>query len=105
VLRPIAWCCLVTGKLDLARSYFNRLPEISLTPNDLINAGHTEMCSGKKVKAMELYQKAISNYNISMQSFTDTMIFDTPHLLALGVNRIDIQLIIDFIALKFAPEI
>jgi tetratricopeptide (TPR) repeat protein len=105
VLRPIAWCCLVTGKLDLARSYFNRLPEISLTPNDLINAGHTEMCSGNKAKAMELYQKAISNYNISMQSFSDTMIFDTPHLLALGVNRIDIQLIIDFISLKFTPEI
>jgi hypothetical protein len=50
VLRPIAWCYLVTGRYTEAEKYFERLAGTGLTPYDRINMGHLALCQGSTRK-------------------------------------------------------
>lgn len=97
MLRPIAWCCFVLGKLDLAANYLNLILSGDFVANDLINAGHVELCQGNKPKAMENYISALSKGGISLNQFTETLEFDKQYLIANGVDHTDIQLITDYI--------
>jgi len=100
ILRPIAWCCFVLGKLDLAHNYFQLILADEPTANDLINSGHVELCSGNKPKAMEYYIAAISSGGINLQQFTETLDFDKRYLLANGVDPTEIQLITDYLRFR-----
>jgi tetratricopeptide (TPR) repeat protein len=100
VLRPIAWCCFVLGKLDLANDYLQLIMEESSTANDLINAGHVELCTGNKPKAMEYYLAAISSGGLSLLQFTETLDFDKHYLVANGVDPTEIQLITDYLRFR-----
>jgi len=100
VLRPIAWCCFVLGKLDLALNYLKTIIAEETVTNDLINAGHVELCIGNKPKAMEYYLAAISTGNISLSQFSETLEFDKSHLITNGVDPTEIQLIADFIRFR-----
>jgi len=100
ILRPIAWCCFVLGKLDLAHNYFQLILADEPTANDLINSGHVELCSGNKPKAMEYYIAAISSGGINLQQFTETLDFDKHYLLANGVDPTEIQLITDYLRFR-----
>ncbi len=100
ILRPIAWCCFVLGKLDLAHNYIQLILAEKPTANDMINAGHIELCFGNKHKAMEHYISAISSGEISLQQFTETLDFDKHYLMANGVDSIEIQLITDYLRFR-----
>lgn len=100
ILRPIAWCCFVLGKLDLAQNYFQRILEQEHTANDLINAGHVELCSGNKLKAMERYIAAISSGTISLAQFVETLDFDKKYLVGNGIDPTEIQLITDYLRFR-----
>lgn len=100
VLRPIAWCCFVLGKLDLAKNYFQLIAGEGLTANDLINAGHIELCLGNKPKAMENYMAALRSGEINLRQFTETLDFDKHFLVANGVDATEIQLISDYLRFK-----
>jgi len=97
VLRPIAWCCFVLGKLDIARNYLQRIEAEGATASDLVNAGHIELCTGNKPRAMEFYLSAIASGIFSLAQFTETLEFDKNHLIANGVDPAEIQLITDYI--------
>jgi len=75
ILRPIAWCCFVLGKIDLSLNYLLLIMAESATANDLVNAGHAELCIGNKPKAMEYYLSAFSA-GITLKQFTETLDFD-----------------------------
>jgi len=100
ILRPIAWCCFVLGKLDLAHNYFQLIFADIPTSNDLINAGHVELCAGNKPKAMEYYLASISAGGMSLQQFTETLDFDNHYLVANGVDPTEIQLITDYLRFR-----
>ncbi len=100
VLRPIAWCCFVLGKFDLASSYMQIILAENSNSNDLINAGHIEMCLGNKPKAMEYYLAAVATGAISLLEFNETLEFDEKHLLANGIDLSEIQLITDYIRFR-----
>lgn len=96
VLRPIAWCCFVLGKLDMALNYLQLIVAEGATPIDLVNAGHVELCRGNKPEAMDYYLKAVSSGTFSFKQFTETLQFDKAHLISNGVDSAEIQLITDF---------
>lgn len=100
VLRPIAWCCFVLGKLDLALTYFQLILDEEPTANDLINAGHIELCMGNKPKAMERYIAAIASGGTNLLQFSETLDFDKRYLIANGVDSTDIQLITDYLRFR-----
>jgi tetratricopeptide (TPR) repeat protein len=100
VLRPIAWCCFVLGKLDLALTYCQLILDEDHTANDLINAGHIELCLGNKPKAMERYIAAIASGGTNLLQFTETLDFDKRYLIANGVDPTDIQLITDYLRFR-----
>jgi tetratricopeptide (TPR) repeat protein len=100
VLRPIAWCCFVLVKLDLALTYCQLILNEDPTSNDLINAGHVELCLGNKPKAMERYISAIASGGINLLQFTETLDFDKRYLIANGVDPTDIQLITDYLRFR-----
>jgi len=100
VLRPIAWCCFVLGKLDLAASYMKMILAENPGTNDLINAGHIELCLGNKPKAMEYYLASVSPNLKNLEQFSETLEFDKKHLLTNGVESSEIQLIIDYIRFR-----
>lgn len=100
VLRPIAWCCFVLGKLDLAHNYFQFIIAEGPTANDLINAGHVELCLGNKPKAMESYMAALTSGGISLAQFAETLDYDKHYLNANGIDPSEIQLITDYIRFR-----
>jgi len=100
VLRPIAWCCFVLGKLEMARNYMNTILKNDPNAQDFINAGHVEFCLFNKTKAMEYYQKAINEYDTSFARFNEILASDQEFLLANGVNPEEIPMISDYIRYK-----
>jgi len=100
VLRPIAWCCFVLNKPDLALTYCQLILDEDPTATDLINAGHVELCMGNKPKAMERYLAAIASGEINLIQFTETLDFDKRYLIANGVDPTDIQLITDYLRFR-----
>jgi tetratricopeptide (TPR) repeat protein len=100
VLRPIAWCCFVLGKLDLALNYMMLVIAEGATADDLINAGHIELCMGTKPKAMEYYIASIATGGLSLQKFSESLDFDKNYLISNGVDPAEIHLITDFIRFR-----
>ena len=100
ILRPIAWCCFVLGKLDLAHNYLQLVLAELPTANDMINAGHIELCAGNKPKAMEYYIAAVSTAGINLLQFAETLDFDKHYLVANGVDPTEIQLITDYLRFR-----
>ena len=100
VLRPISWCCFVLGKLDLALDYLQLILAEDFTGNDLINAGHVQLCLGNKPKAMEHYMAAVMSGGISLNQFSETLDFDKHYLVANGIDPTEIQLITDYIRFR-----
>jgi len=100
VLRPIAWCCFVLRKLDLAHNYLQLILAEGATANDLVNAGHVELCLGNKPKAMEHYIAAVTSGGIGITQFAETLDFDKHYLIANDIDPTEIQLITDYIRFR-----
>jgi len=97
VLRPIAWCCFVLNKPDMAKSYMNTILQSEPTAHDYINAGHIEYCHHNKTKAMDYYRKALSDQLMTFERFNEILDFDKEYLLGNGVNPEEIPMIIDYL--------
>jgi len=97
VLRPIAWCSFVSGKLEIARNYLQTILESEPTANDYINAGHVEYCLAFKQKAMEYYMQALRQPGMSVARFAKVIQNDTPVLEANGVKSEELPLLVDYI--------
>ena len=97
VLRPIAWCCFVLSKLDMARNYMETILQSEPTAHDYINAGHIEYCQYNKTKAMDYYRKAMSHKEMTFERFNEILGFDREYLLANGANPEEIPMISDYL--------
>jgi len=97
VLRPIAWCCFVLNKLDIAKNYIDNILQSEPTAHDFINAGHIEYCQHNKTRAMEYYRKALSDKEMTFERFNEILGSDRDFLLANGVNPEEIPMISDYL--------
>ncbi len=104
VLRPIAWCYLVTGRYDEAERYFKRLAEGELSPYDLMNMGHLELCRGRSSRAAEHYIASIAEGGMSSETFLAAFNDDTEMLTANGVNPDDLPILLDWVLLNAEKE-
>lgn len=97
-MRPIAWCSFVSGKFETSEKYYKKLLENKPTAYDFINFGHVLFCKGEKIKAVDMYMKAI---NIAgLKPVEDSITEDKDHLIKHGSENTDIDLLIDYIKSK-----
>lgn len=102
VIRPIAWCLFVSGKLDEARHYYERLIEGEPNKYDFMNLGHVLLCMNLKQEAINSYLHSLKQKDNSMQQFMAGFDDDRQHLIRNGVNREDLPLLVDYI--KYTSE-
>lgn len=98
VMRPLAWCSFIVKKIDTAESYFQKLIEAKPTPYDFINYGHLLYAKNKKLKAADMYVKAIRLSDI--KTVEDTIREDIKVLLKYHANEKEIDLLIDYVKTK-----
>lgn len=60
-LQALAWCSLVTGKLEQAMKYYKKILDKSPTTSDYYNAGHAAWLSGDVVSALEYYHASLKS--------------------------------------------
>jgi tetratricopeptide (TPR) repeat protein len=97
ILRPIAYCQFVLGKLAASEESYQKILSGSETPKpfDLMNAGHVKLCLNKRVEAFMLYKRSQSDLFFATNSFQSAFEEDTPFLLKNGINKEDLPLLID----------
>ncbi len=97
IRRPLAWCSFLLGKFDVAETYLIRLLENE--PNnkyDLMNLGHIYWCEGHPEKAVKCYSDSLKQWK-SVKSFLTSFDEDRRHLVKLGIDPLDIDLMLDYV--------
>ena len=93
--RPIAWFSLLTGKYDQARNYYSKILSKNPDYQDYINSGHTEWVLQNIKGAMDFYKKSIAAANNNFDTFKTSFTNDIPELIAAGIERNEISLLLD----------
>ncbi len=97
VRRPLAWCSFLTGKLDAAKKYFEKIINAGPNKNDLLNLGHVLWSSGDKKGAIANYKNAYSMSGKDSKWFERVMFEDAHHLEKNGIEKLDIFLMVDYV--------
>jgi len=97
IVRPLAWCCMQVGKLSDAHKYLLKINEKTRNPYDWLNLGHIEWGMGDKQKAVSYYGIAVNNAEKGMEWFINEMYTDSDMLTDLGVSKLDIRLMVDYL--------
>ncbi len=100
--RPLAWCYLNTGKLEDSETFYLQIEENNPTYNDYFNMGHLFWAKGSINKAIEYYQKSISQSVDGFNHFLASYEEDKKLLLNLGIAPLDIELIPDVLRNQLA---
>lgn len=67
-LRAIVWCTLLSGDIQRARTYSDRvLGREEPTPTDLLNAGHIELIDGHPDRAASFYARSLALRDFDVQ--------------------------------------
>jgi len=93
--RPIAWCSFLVGKYDQARNYYSKIISHNPEYHDYINAGHTEWVLQNIASALDFYKKSIQTAGQNFETFHTTFTSDIPELLAAGITRNEMDLLLD----------
>ncbi|MFO8067590.1 MAG: hypothetical protein R6U11_08420 [Bacteroidales bacterium] len=100
IRRPLAWCSFLLGKFDVAETYLKRLLENE--PNnkyDLMNLGHVCWCKGETREAVNNYSKSLTNWK-SVKDFLISFNEDRKHLVNLGIEPFEIDLMLDYVRIE-----
>jgi tetratricopeptide (TPR) repeat protein len=95
VWRPIAWCSFITGKLEQAAKYYQKIDESERNHHDWINLGHVTWCFKDRKNALIYYKKALETMNYDINSFLRILKEDAPFLVENGINRNEIPIFLD----------
>ncbi|MCK3685285.1 tetratricopeptide repeat protein [Maribellus sp. YY47] len=95
VWRPIGWCSFVVGKKEQAGKYFQMLVDDEPNKHDLMNMGHVQWSMGNRKQALDFYKRSIDRSDFTEQEFFEVFEEDLHHLLAQGVNRDDVPIMLD----------
>jgi tetratricopeptide (TPR) repeat protein len=97
VLRPIAWCSFVLGKLENAKKYYERLIEDQANKYDFMNMGHVEWCLGDRQAAIKNYKLSVNRGDNNFKSFQQGFEEDRQYLISNGIDAKDIPLMLDYL--------
>ena len=102
--RPIAWCSFLAGKYDQARNYYNKISSSNPDSQDYMNAGHTEWVLQNVKGALELYKKSLLSEKADYEKFKTEFQNDIPELIAAGVEKEEIPLMLDNVRYSIDSE-
>jgi tetratricopeptide (TPR) repeat protein len=97
VLRPIAWCSFVLGKLENAKKYYERLIENDANKYDYMNMGHVEWCLGNQKAAIKHYKLSVTRGDNNFKSFQLGFEEDKQYLIKNGLEEKEIPLMLDYL--------
>lgn len=95
VWKPIGWCSFVTGKLEQAEKYFQKLIDNEPNKHDLMNMGHVQWSMGRRLEAIEFYKQSITQTEFTETEFFEVFEEDFHHLVAQGINSEDVPIMLD----------
>ncbi len=95
VWRPIGWCSFLTGKVEQAEKYFNKLLNDNPTKYDLMNMGHVQWALNNRKQALYFYKQSIGKTGFSEVEFINVFDEDLHHLLNQGINNDDVPIMLD----------
>ena len=100
IRRPLAWCSFLLGKFDTAEKYLLMLLENEPENKyDLMNVGHVYWCINEPHKALNYYILSLKQWK-SFLNFEKSFNEDRKHLIKLGVNPSDIDLMLDYVRIE-----
>lgn len=103
--RMIAWCLLMTNKLDKAISTYEDICTEGASANDWMNLGHCLLASGKMKEAVNAYtsgMKATINDKGNAEDFDKGMEADAEILSRFNIGKEELRMILD--AIRFSCE-
>jgi len=95
VWRAISWCSFVSGNLQQAEYYVNKLLANEPTVQDYLNAGHIAWCQRKLNGAIEFYRKCLGLKQNNRELFVEILLEDKAYLVANGIDADEIPLMLD----------
>jgi tetratricopeptide (TPR) repeat protein len=95
VWRAITWCAFVSGNIQQAEYYANKLIETSATAHDYLNAGHIAWCSKQPKTALEFYRKSLDLQQNNWVLFLESFLKDKIYLVSNVVDADEIPLMLD----------
>lgn len=95
VWRAITWCSFVSGNIQQADYFAQKLVESEPTAHDYLNAGHVAWCQNRLTVAVELYRKSLNLMQNNWEIFFESINNDKPYLIANGIDADEIPLLID----------
>jgi len=95
VWRAISWCSFVSGNLQQAEYYVNKLLANEPTLQDYLNAGHIAWCQRKLNGAIESYRKCLGLQQNNRELFVEILLEDKAYLVANGIDADEIPLMLD----------
>jgi tetratricopeptide (TPR) repeat protein len=95
VWRAITWCAFVSGNIQQAEYYANKLIETAPTTHDYLNAGHILWCKKQPKTALEFYKKSLDLQQNNWELFLESFLKDKMYLAANGVDMDEIPLMLD----------
>ncbi len=100
IQRPIAWCSFLSGKIDAAKNYFQKVIEKEGNEYDYMNLGHVHWCEGNVSQAIKNYKKSLDACKNNFEWFENEFMADKVHLMKYDIPSIDIDLMLDYIKMK-----
>ena len=92
-MRPIAWCSFLDGNYAQSLEYYGKIMALKPSPDDYINSAHVRLAAGNVKEAVDDYRKAAADEGIN--KVAATVEADAEYLLAAGVDKMLIYLILD----------
>ena len=95
VWRAIIWCAFVSGNIQQADYYMNKLLENDPNAHDYLNAGHIAWCKNQLKQAVEFYRKSQESQQNNWELFLESFNEDKPYLISNGIRADEIPYMID----------
>ncbi len=95
VWRAITWCSFVSGNVKQADYYVSKLIETEPNVQDFMNAAHIAWCQKKHTEAINLYRKTIELHENKHDLFLGAFNEDKSYLIANGIDKDEIPLMLD----------
>lgn len=103
--RAIAWCEFVTGNIEKAASQYMKIAPQERTPDDWLNMGHVALAQSDIAEAAKCYRRYIEANDKGAKGFIAAINDDTPFLIEKGIDRLTINLVVDYSLFRTSGEI
>ena len=97
VWRALSWCSFISGNIQQADYYVQKLIGNEPNAHDYLNAGHVSWCQHNLSAAIQFYQKSLNLQMNSWELFLEAFNEDKSFLIANGIDADEIPLLLDSI--------